>query len=137
KVMLAQPDFSLARVMHSCGDAVEVGDIMKPFQQIALPELPRPRAFSPQMTTTSGVKGIIISTKDVRLNFGSTFQLSGKAAGLPGTDRLGLISRGIASTGSIVYIDIGQEKVKPGDVFIAYRTIDLDERLSKLPKEAD
>jgi hypothetical protein len=137
KVMLTQPDFALARVMHSCGDSVEVGDVMIPFQQIVLPALPRPRSFNPQMITTSGVKGMIVSNKDVLLNFGSAFKMSGEAAGVAGTDRLGLMTRGIASAGSIVYIDIGQTKgVQPGDVFIVYRTIDLDERLTRLPEEA-
>jgi hypothetical protein len=137
KVMLTQPDFALARVMHSCGDAVEVGDIIMPFQQIVLPPLPRPRPFNSQMTPANGVQGMIVSNKDVLLNFGSSFQLSGEAAGTTGTDRLGLMTRGIAGAGTIVYIDIGQEKgVKAGDVFIVYRTIDLDERLSRLPAEA-
>jgi len=137
KVVLAQPDFALARVMHSCGDAVEVGDVMMPFQQIVLPEIPRPRPFSPQMTTTSGVKGLIVSTKGVLLNFGSTFKLPADVAGVHGTDRLGAMDHGVASSGGIVYIDIGQEKsVKPGDIFIVYRTIDLDERLNNLPEEA-
>jgi hypothetical protein len=89
------------------------------------------------MTTTSGVKGMIVSTQSVRLNYGSTFQLSGITAGVLGTDRLGRMAHGIASAGSIVYIDIGQEKgVKAGDVFIVYQSIDFDERLSRLPPEA-
>jgi hypothetical protein len=138
KVMLTQPDFSLARVMHSCGDAVEVGDIMRPFEPIVLPPRPRPRPFSPQMTTNSGVEGMIVSTKGVLLNFGSTFKLSGETAGVGGTDRLGVMDRGIASAGTILYIDIGQDKaVNPGDIFIVYRRFDVDNRLYSPPKEVE
>src|SRR6185295_7240228 len=136
KVVLAQPDFSLARVMHNCADAVEVGDIMFPFQQINLPPRQRSRPFSPTMTTPGDVSGIIVSAKESLLNFGSAFELSGKIPGVKG-GRLGPTERGIASERSIVYIDLGEDKaVRPGDLFIVYRDIDLDERLYSLPKEA-
>ena len=136
KVVLTQPEFSLARVMHDCGDPVELGDIMFPFQQIPFPAPARPRPFSPTMTTTSGIKGIIVSTKEALLNFGSTFKLSGRMPGVH-SGRLGDIERGIANERSIVYIDIGKDQaVKPGDIFIVYRYVDLDERLFSLPKEA-
>src|SRR5262249_21177117 len=70
KVAFTQADFSLARVVHSCGDAVEVGDIMLPFQPIVLPERERPRPFGPLMTTSSGIKGEIVTTKTVLLSNG-------------------------------------------------------------------
>src|SRR5262249_36310118 len=37
RVVLAQPEFSLARVVHTCADAVDVGDILMPFEQIVVP----------------------------------------------------------------------------------------------------
>jgi hypothetical protein len=47
------------------------------------------------------------------------------------------LERGIASTGSIVYIDIGQDAaVNPGDVFIVFREVELDSNLYSLPSEA-
>jgi len=80
RVVLAQSDVSLARVIHSCGDAVEVGDILMPFKQIVLPARDRSRPFSPTMTTKSGVKGTIVTTKTVLLNFGSVFKEIGRAS---------------------------------------------------------
>jgi hypothetical protein len=139
RVVLVQPEFSLARVLHSCADAVEVGDLLVPFEQIRFPEPGRPRPFSPTMSpvanTTGGVTGSIVSTKDVMLNFGSSYRISGMIPGVR-YGHLGPLERGIASEGTIVYIDLGQEKgVKPGDVFIVYRFVELDERLYPLPKE--
>ena len=136
RVVLVQPDFSMGRIMHSCGDAVEVGDIMVPFLKIALPRRDRSRKFSPMMTTNSGIKGIVVSTKNVMLNFGSTFKLSGEIPGVRGSDRLGAMERGIAAEGAILYINIGQDKgVKPGDVFVVYREDAADPRLYDVPKE--
>jgi hypothetical protein len=135
RVVLAQPDFSLARVIHTCADAVDPGDLLVPFQRIAIAEPQRPRSFNALMTTTSGIRGSIVSTKDVMLNFGSSFKVSGQIPGVRG-GHLGPIERGVASEGTIVYIDAGQNKaVKPGDVFIAYRSVDVDPRLYNLPKE--
>ena len=88
------------------------------------------------MTTTSGIKGTIVTTQNVLLNFGSTFKASGKTPGVPG-GALGSVERGIASEGMIVYLDIGQDNaVKPGDIFIAYRDNELDTKLYSLPAEA-
>lgn len=135
RIVLVQPDFSMGRVLHNCGDAVEVGDILMPFQQLTLPARDRSRPFNPMMTATSGVKGIIISAHDSLLNFGSSVRLSGKIPGAGG--RLSSIERGIAGEGSIVYIDLGQEKaVKAGDVFLVYRNVEVDKRLYDVPKEA-
>jgi hypothetical protein len=137
RVALVQPDFSLARVIHSCGDAIEVGDIMLPFQPIVLPPRQRPRPFGPFMTTTSGIKGAIVNTKGVLLNFGSAFKSAGIIPGVSG-GRLGPMARGIASEGTIVYLDIGQENgVNPGDLFIVYRAVDFDDRLYALPREVE
>jgi hypothetical protein len=76
---------------------------------------------------------MIVSSKDVMLNFGSSFQTSGRIPGVrEGT--LGLLDRGVASNGTIVYIDLGQQKtVQPGDVFIVYRDERVDFDLYDLP----
>ncbi len=137
RVVLVQPDFSMARVIHSCADAVEVGDLLLPFQQITIPQPSRPRPFSPTLTTKSGLTGSIVSTKDVMLNFGSSFKSSGQTPGVH-EGHLEPVTHGIASDGTIVYIDIGQEKsVKAGDVFIVYRNVDTtSSQLYDVPKEA-
>jgi hypothetical protein len=137
RVVLAQPDFSLARVIHSCADAVDVGDFLVPFQQVVVPAPSRPRPFSPLMTTSSGIRGIIVGSKNVMLNFGSTFKATGQIPGVHG-GRLGPLERGLAGTGMIVYVDIGQDNaVKPGDLFIAYRDVEIDQTLNDLPKEVE
>jgi hypothetical protein len=133
RVTLTQADFSLARVMHNCGDAVEVGDILLPFEPTEFPEPEHPRPFDPLMTTSSGITGEIITTKTVLLSSGSSFARSNIQPGVGGQG-LAVIDRGIAAQGSIVYINVGQDKaVKPGDVFIAYRSIQLDGRLFSYP----
>ncbi len=136
RVVLTQPDFSLARVAHSCGDAIEVGDVMLPFEPAAFPAPPRPRPFSPFITTNSGIKGSIVSTKGVLLNYGSSFKMSGAEPGVLGS-AISSMNRGIASEGTIVYISAGQENgVKPGDLFIVYRGVESDKRLYSAPREA-
>jgi len=134
-VVMAQPDFSLARVSHTCADAVDPGDIVLPFQRLVVTAPPRSRPFNPLMTTNSGVHGMIVLTKDVMLNWGSTFYVSGKIPGIR-SGHLGHLDRGVAVEGTIVYIDIGgNSAVKPGDVFIAYRDNVVDDRLYDLPRE--
>src|SRR5262249_48069131 len=102
QVVMAQPDFSLARVMVSC-DAIELGDFMIPFEDLPPPAIPRPRPFSPFITTSGGVKGSVAITREVLLNFGSAFHASGV---LPGShsEHLEFFEKGLASPGSIVYI---------------------------------
>jgi hypothetical protein len=137
RIVLSQPDFSLARVIHSCGDAIEVGDVMLPFQQIVLPPRERNRPFSSFMTTTGDVKGAIVTTKSVLLNFGSAFKMSGAIPGVRG-GRLGPVERGIAGEGTIVYLNIGlEDDVRPGDLFIVFRAMASDERLYQAPKEIE
>ena len=135
-VVLTQPDYSLGRVMRNCGDPVEVGDIMVPFQQINFPRLPTRRPFSPLMTARGDVKGTIIIAKSALLNFGSVMKISGSIPGVKG-GHLEATSRGIGHEGSIVYLDIGEgQAARPGDLFIIYRTIQLDSRLYPLPAES-
>jgi hypothetical protein len=94
RVMVVQPHFSVARVIHNCSDAVEVGDILTPFQPIVLPARTRPRSFSPMMQTTSGVSGMIVASKSVLLNFGSTFKLSSDIRGVGPSPAISLSSTG-------------------------------------------
>jgi hypothetical protein len=137
RVVLVQPDFSMARVERTCADAVEVGDFLVPFQQISIAEPPRPRPFSPTMKVTGAAKGTIVTTKDVLVNSGSYFRGSGIVAGVQG-DRLSSTRRGIAAEGSIVYVDIGHNQpVKPGDLFIIYREWNSDDMAPYLPEEAE
>ena len=138
QVTVTQPDFSVGKIIHSCGDAVEVGDIMMPFQPIVLPERERPRPFSPLITTTSGVRGEIVTTKAVLLSYGSHFSNPENfLPGIGGTG-VGLIDRGVATAGTIVYIDIGKCcSVNPGDIFIVYREVPIDHTLYPFPKEVD
>ncbi len=134
-VVVAQPEFSLARVVRNCGDPIEVGDIMLPFERIDLPTLPRHRPFSAFMKATGDVKGIVVITKSALLNFGSVMKGSGSIPGVRG-GRLESISRGIGSEGTILYVNVGQgQGVKPGDLFIVYKAVDLDSSLYPLPAE--
>ena len=136
RVVLTQPDYSLARVIHSCADAVDPGDILMPFVPLTFPDPPRPRPFNPLATTSGGVTGSIVTSKDVMLSFGSTFRVTGKIPGVRDS-HLTPLNRGISGEGAIVYIDLGQEKgVKPGDVFIVYRHVRREASLYNLPSEA-
>ncbi|MBI2150818.1 MAG: hypothetical protein HYU27_09485 [Acidobacteria bacterium] len=130
KVVLTQPEFSLARVFQTC-DAVEIGDIAEPLQISEPPVEAGPRTFSPFMTVTGDVKGAVVTTLSVLLNFGSTRALPGVRTG-----NLSLLEKGLAHEGTIVYIDVGRrEAVKAGDLFIVYRPIQLNKDLYPLPKE--
>ena len=129
RVSLTQADFSLARVMRTCGDAVEVGDILLPFEPLEFTQPERPRPFDPLMTVSSGITGEIIITKTVLVSYGSKFAVSNIQPGVGGGG-LAVIDGGIAAEGAIVYINVGQDKaVKPGDVFIAFRAEHFDRRL--------
>jgi hypothetical protein len=136
QVVMTQSDFALARVVSNC-DAIEIGDIMIPWQQLPVPTLARPRPFSPFMSATGDVKGSVVTTLNVLRNFGSTFKASGKIPGVS-DDELGPLNYGIGSEGSIVYVDVGQrEGVNVGDLFIVYRPLELDTQLYQLPEEAE
>jgi hypothetical protein len=73
QVITTQPDFSMARVTRSC-EAMELGDIMLPFQNVDVPAIPKPRTFSPFMKTKGDMEGFIVMTRAVLENFGSTFR---------------------------------------------------------------
>jgi len=88
--------------LQSCGDAVEVGDLIMPFEKIDLPPPPRPRPFSPPMQASGFAKGVIVAAKSVLMNFGSTIETTEVIEGVGGSSRLGISYRGLAETGSIV-----------------------------------
>jgi hypothetical protein len=135
-VVLTQPDFSLARVVRNCADPIEVGDIMVPFQRIDFPTLARRRPFSPLIQATADVKGSVIIAKSALVNFGSIMKGSGSIPGVR-SGRMEPISRGIGTEGGIIYVDVGQgQGVKPGDVFIIYKDVEMDSRLYSLPAAA-
>jgi LysM domain len=136
RVVLAQPEFSLARVINTCADGVDVGDTLVAFQPVVVPPPSRPRPFSPVVTTSSAVSGNIVTTKDVMLNFGSSMKASQQIPGVR-SGELGLLDRGIAGEGSIVYVAICPScpMVKPGDLFIVYRDVDIHRTLYHYPKE--
>jgi hypothetical protein len=135
QVVMAQPDFALARVVHSC-EAVELGDITIPFQRVDLPALPRPRPFDAFVTSSGAALGSVVVSRNVLSNFGSTFRASNATPGARGGE-LGHLEMGIAAEGNIVYVDIGQgEGVRPGDVLIVSRPIEVD-GLYNLPRDAD
>jgi LysM domain len=135
QVVTIQPDFSMARVTNSC-EAIEIGDLMIPFRKLEVPALPHPREFSPFMKASGGLQGRIVMTRSVLENFGSTFKASGI---LPGTRSRDLrdVEKGLASAGNIVYVDLGAGSgVKPGDIFIVYRSVQVDSQLYSVPKES-
>ena len=136
RVVIAQADYSLARVIHGC-EAVEIGDFMVPFQRIDLPPISRPRPFSPFMAVSGTPTGVVISTKGSLGNFGSTFKTSGVTPGIQ-KGNLAPLERGLATTGTIAYVDLGQgDGVKPGDIFIVFKGIGADSQLYRLPKDAE
>jgi len=68
-------------------------------------------------------------TRGALINFGSTFRGSGA---IPGArfESLDSLKNGVASQGSIVYVDLGQNSgVKPGDILIVHRPVEIDSRL--------
>jgi hypothetical protein len=135
-VVLAQPDFALARVVRNCDDAIEVGDILQPFQRITFPTLPQRRRFSPLIQATGDVKGSVVITKLALTNYGSVMKMSGSIPGVS-SGHLEPLSRGVGHEGTIVYLDIGQgQGVRVGDLFIIYKYVELDSRLYDLPAEA-
>jgi hypothetical protein len=135
QVVMTQPDFALARVSSVC-DAIELGDIMIPSQKFGVPILPRARPFNPFMKAEGGIKGSVVITKNVLMNFGSAFRASGVIAH-SNSEQLAPLEGGVAGTGGIVYLDLGVHSgVKPGDIFIVYRPIEIDSFLYSLPHEA-
>ena len=81
-------------------------------------------------------EGTVVITKSALLNYGSVMKLSGYIPGVTGS-HLGPLSRGVASEGVIVYVDVGPNAtVKPGDLFIVYKHMRPVEGLYSLPPDA-
>jgi hypothetical protein len=139
QVIMPQADFSIAKVVHSC-EAIELGDLVVPFQRIDVPVPPRPREFSPFARGTGGICGIcgtVVISSTALSNFGSVFKGSGTTPGVRSSD-LAPLEKGVASQGTIIYVDLGEaEGVRPGDVFLIFRELELDSELYDLPKEAE
>src|SRR5207247_9412184 len=78
------------------------------------------------MTTNSGIKGEIVTTKTGLVSNGSIFAGPNIEPGVNG-ESISRTNRGIAGDGTIVYLSIGQNRsVKPGDIFIVYRDVETD-----------
>jgi hypothetical protein len=136
RVVMVQPLFSLARVVRNCNDAIEVGDILLPFERINFPMLPQRRPFSPLIQAAGDVKGTVVITDVALTNYGSVMKMSGSIPGVTG-GHLEPLSRGVGHEGTIVYVDIGQgQNVRPGDLFIVYKYVELDSRLYPLPSDS-
>ena len=133
QVLSAQPDFALARVSRSC-EAIELGDIMIPGQQLEIPAVAHPRQFNPLMRPSGQMQGSVVITKNVLMNFGSMFRASGKVPGT-GLSELEAYEKGVAAPGGIVYVDVGSSSgIKPGDSLIVYREIELNPHLYSPPE---
>jgi hypothetical protein len=134
RVMTAQPEFSMARVVYGC-EAIETGDFMVPYEAVNVPVLPRPRQFSSTMKSAGAPNGTVVTTKNVMLNFGTVFKGSRV---IPGTHEgpMAAIEQGIAAEGSIIYLDLGKASgAKTGDLFIVYRDMGPDGTLYEMPKD--
>lgn len=136
QVLTTQPDFALARVSSAC-EAIELGDLMIPFQKLDVPVIPSPRPFGPFMKASGGIQGSVVITKNILLNFGSLFKASGIIAH-SNAPELAPLESGIAVPGGIVYVDLGRNKgVKPGDIFIVYRPIEVESSIYHLPERSE
>ena len=135
EVVMAQPEFAMARIVHACG-GIEVGDAIVEFQEIDFPELPGNRPFGPMMPSSGKITGAIAAGRDVLANSGSP--VFGSTTVVPGvvSSHLAGISMGVVGESQIVYIDLGQrDGVEPGDIFLIYRPLDLDSRLFDVGEE--
>ena len=131
ETVTVQPEFSLARVIHSC-DAISPGDRLVPFREINFPELPSNRPFSSGMATSGDTVGAIAGTLPVLLIIEPELGASTALAGVR-TGHLADIRAGMSGEGQIVYIDLGSaDGVGTGDLFLISRPVNLDGRLDGL-----
>jgi hypothetical protein len=136
RVVLLQDEYALARVTYNC-EALELGDIAVPFRDVNVPDLPRPRPFSPMMTASGETKGFVVLSKSAVTNFGSAFKGTDKIAGVR-SGTLEPVEKGIEAAGGIVYVDVGRPNgVAPGDLFIVFRETPPNEKLYPLPHGVD
>jgi hypothetical protein len=126
RMVLVQDQYAMARVTQNC-EAIEVGDLLMPSEMPAIPTLTEKRPFSPTMTASGQMRGSVITTKDALSGYGSGLKLSGRIPGVSGGD-LAKGNHGHVNEGGIVYVDIGRnEAVRPGDVFIVFRNVDVED----------
>lgn len=136
EAVTVQPEFSLARVVHSCG-AIEVGDLVTAFQKIDFPSLPADRSFRSTMPSSGKTTGAIAMARDSLSNFKS--RSAGGTGIVPGmtSSHLGNLSKGIVGEGQIVYVDLGvRDGVQPGNLFLIYRPLDLSHQVGKISGDA-
>lgn len=132
RIMTAQDASSTARVTESC-EPVEAGDLVVPYTRAPFPALPQRRAFSPSMKASGQAQGKVVMGINVLLNSSSAaFKGSSRLAGA-GQGPLTTVERGIAGEGNVVYVDVGRQNTKPGDLFIVFR--DTEETKSDGTKE--
>jgi hypothetical protein len=87
--------------------------------------------------SSDGVVGSVVYSRDALSNFGSAFRASGATPGVRRGD-LASLERGVGTEGRIVYVDLGQaDGVRPGDVLMVSRAVEIDRQLYKVPSEAD
>jgi len=109
QIAQVQDNSALAEVLSNC-DAVEPGDVLVPYVQFEVPELPRNRSFSSAMKATGNIKGSVVFMRNSVAVAGSVY--SSSTAPNP---------RSIVAAGGVLYINAGKEEgVKPGDLFIVY-----------------
>ncbi len=135
EVVMAQPEFAMARVVHACG-GIEVGDAIVTFQEIDFPELAGNRPFGPMMPSTGKITGAIAAGRDVLANSGSP--VFGTTTVVPGvvSSPLAGLGMGVVGESQIVYIDLGQrDGVETGDIFLIYRALGRDARLFDVGEE--
>jgi hypothetical protein len=120
RIVTAQDAASTARVTETC-DAIETGDLVVPYTRAPFPALPARREFSASMRASGQAQGKVVMGMSVLLNTGSVaFKGSSRLAGA-GQGPLTTLERGIAGEGNVVYVDVGRQNAKPGDLFIVFR----------------
>jgi hypothetical protein len=109
EIVLAQPDFALARINASC-DAAEIGDVLTPYVTLEIPDLPRNRPFASSMTTAGDAKGTVAFMRNAVAVAGSVYSSPTAPS-----------ANSIIAAGGVVYINLGKgDGVKAGDLFIVY-----------------
>lgn len=131
RAVIVQPSFSLARIVHSCGE-ITVGDIVTDFEPIEFPELPPNRPFSPFMASTGGTTGAVALTRDIMQIIGNSALggstiIAGYRKGMLEDGPLRGVLGGMAAEGRIVYLDVGtSDGIETGDIFLVYRPMEVD-----------